>query len=200
MNSVIIIEDHVMMRRGLAAYFAESGRWQIAGEAGNFQEAAVLIAGLASRPDMVLLDIELRDGWGLDLVQTLKQKFGKNAPPALVYSVYNDYAHIKAAIRAGAAGYVGKSQGEAELEAAMQAILEGKFYLSPALIPGISAVSDMLLSLTKRERQIFEMVQRRCGNQEIADRLGLNIRTIQNNLSIIYSKTGVKNRRELERL
>jgi DNA-binding CsgD family transcriptional regulator len=64
----------------------------------------------------------------------------------------------------------------------------------------MAAVSDIVLGLTKRERQIFELVQRRSSNREIAAALGVSVRTVENNLSILYDKTATKNRKELEGL
>jgi DNA-binding NarL/FixJ family response regulator len=204
MNTVVLIEDHDMMRRGLAAYFTKGGRWKVIGEATNINETVALFeklsASLSPLPDLVLLDIQLGNEWGLDLIPFLKKHCGKNAPPVLVYSVYEDYAHIKAAIRAGAAGYISKSRGDAELETAMEAVLRGDSFIAPALMEKIVEVSDIMLALTKRERQIFEMVQRGISNREIAEELKLSLRTIENNLSIIYDKTKVKNREELETL
>jgi DNA-binding NarL/FixJ family response regulator len=119
-NTVVLMEDHDMMRRGLASSCAPGDRWKVIGEAATITEAAVLFEKFsASRfglPDLVLLDIQLGQEWGLDLIPLLKKRGGRDAPPVLVYSVYEDYAHIKAAIRAGAAGYISKSQRDAELE------------------------------------------------------------------------------------
>jgi DNA-binding NarL/FixJ family response regulator len=203
-NTVVLIEDHDMMRRGLASYFANGDRWKVIGEAATITEAAVLFekffASRSGLPDLVLLDIQIEKEWGLDLIPLLKKRCGKDAPPVLVYSVYEDYAHIKAAIRAGAAGYISKSQRDAELETAMNAVLRGGSFIAPALVEKIVEVSDIMLALTKRERQIFEMVQRGMSNREIAAELKLSLRTIENNLSIIYDKTRVKSRMELETL
>jgi DNA-binding NarL/FixJ family response regulator len=151
------------------------------------------------------LDIDLntpgRPGsWGLDLIPHLKERYGEKAPPVLVYSVYDDYVHLKAAFRSGAKGYVCKSQDIVELRTAMDRLAEGGVWFSPGYAFRVAAVSDLVLGLTKRERQIFDLVQRRHGNREIAAELGLSIRTVENNLSILYDKTAVKNRRELEQL
>ncbi|AEF85663.1 two component transcriptional regulator, LuxR family [Treponema primitia ZAS-2] len=203
MKTLVLIEDHDMMRRGLASYFSQQKRWEVVGEAATLDEASALFETLVKTgvplPDIVLLDIDLNGAWGLDLVPKLREWYGKK-PPVLVYSVFDDYAHVKAATRAGVAGYVCKSQREAELETAMDTILQGDIYFTPYLFPKISAVSDITIFLTKRERQIFELVQRLYSNDRIAGELGINIRTVENKLSIIYDKIGVKSRGELEKL
>ncbi|AEF86356.1 two component transcriptional regulator, LuxR family [Treponema primitia ZAS-2] len=201
MNTLVLIDDHTMMRRGLASYFTQTGRWQVLGEAGSQEEALALFETLSPGPlpGIILLDIDLHGSWGLDLIPRLRNYY-EQKPPALIYSVYEDYAHVKAAIRAEAAGYVCKSQGEAELEMAMDAVLQGRIFFAPHLIVKMDAVSDILLCLTKRERQIFGMVQRSYSNRQIAEELVVSVRTIENNLSIIYDKTGVPGRKELEKL
>jgi DNA-binding NarL/FixJ family response regulator len=82
----------------------------------------------------------------------------------------------------------------------MDQLAAGGVWFSPGHAFRMAAVSDLLLGLTKRERQIFELVQRRSSNREIAAELGVSLRTVENNLSILYDKTAAKNRKELERL
>ncbi|MCL2128818.1 MAG: response regulator transcription factor [Treponema sp.] len=203
MKTVVIIDDHEMIRAGLAASL--NGCWRILGEAGSLKEAKALFASLKEAPDIILLDIVLKGDWGLDLIQ--KKQPGRKSragashfPPVLVYSVYDDYAHVNAAIRSGAKGYVCKSQGVPDLLEAMEALVSGKTVFPSSLVQRMTAVSDLMLALTKREREVFNKVQRGFTNKEIAEALNVSIRTIENNLSILYDKMGVKNRRELERL
>ena len=151
---------------------------------------------------MIILDIELGNDWGLDLIGELR-KISKNEiklPPVLIYSVYDDYAHINAALRAGVKSYVCKSQSIEELLNAMEGVVSGKGGFNSALVQRFASVSDLKLRLTKREQEIFDMVQKGIKNKEIAADLNVSLRTIENNLGIIYDKTGVKNRRELENL
>jgi len=197
MKTVVIIDDHEMMRSGLAARL--ENHWQIAGCAASLEEAKTLFKNLTNAPDLILLDIELGKEWGLDIIGDKSLGNGK-FPPVLVYSVYDDYAHVNAAIRSGAKGYVCKSQSAAELLEAMEDISSGKTAFPPALLQRIAITNDKVLGLSKREQEIFSMVQRGKSNKEIAADLGVSIRTIENNLSIIYDKTGAKYRRELEKM
>ena len=195
MKTVVIIDDHEIIRAGLAARL--EGRWIIAGEAGSLKEAKALFARLTEAPDLILLDIELGEDWGLDILRNPHQR---RLAPVLVYSVYDDYAHVNAAIRSGVRGYVCKSQGVSDLLDAMDAVVSGKTVFPSYLVQRLTTVSDLMLALTKREREVFTMVQRGFTNREIAEALDVSIRTIENNLSILYDKTGAKNRLELERL
>ena len=192
MKTVVIIDDHEVLRAGLTARL--EGRWNITGEASSLEEAKALFASAEKAPDLIILDIELGKDWGLDILRD------KTLPPVLVYSVYDDFAHVNAAMRAGAKGYVCKSQGMTELLEAMETAASGKTAFNLSQIQRHAEVSDLMLALTKREREIFNMVQRGLDNKQIAAALGVSLRTIENNLSLIYDKTGVSCRRELEKL
>ena len=197
MKTVIIIDDHEMMRLGLAARL--ENHWQIAGEAASLEEAKTLFKSLTVAPDLILLDIELGNEWGLDIIGDKSLCNGK-FPPVLVYSVYDDYAHVNAAIRCGARGYVCKSQSAVELLEAMEDVSSGKTSFPPALLQRMAITTDKILGLSKREQEVFSMVQHGKSNREIAADLGVSLRTIENNLSIIYDKTGAKDRKELEKM
>jgi DNA-binding NarL/FixJ family response regulator len=197
MRTVVIIEDHELMRSALTALLEKE--WKVAGTAGTLEEARTLFKNMTEKPDIVILDIELGKEWGLDIIGD--KTFGKgNFPPVLVYTVYNDFAHVNAAIRTGAKGYVCKSQSSAELLEAMEDVLSGKISFPPEMLQRHAITTDKIIGLSKKEHKIFTMVQKRKTNKQIAAALGVTVRTIENNLSIIYDKTGVKNRKELEKL
>jgi DNA-binding NarL/FixJ family response regulator len=197
MKTVVIIDDHEIMRSGLSARL--KGRWHIAGEAGSLSDAKLLFQNLKEMPDLILLDLELGGEWGLELIRE-KSVFKSKIPPVLVYSVYDDYAHVNAAMRSGARGYICKSQSAEELLTAMEDMASGKTAYPADLLQRLAIVSDMMLGLTKREQEVFSMVQQGYDNKKIALSLGISVRTVENNLSLIYDKTGTKNRRELEKL
>ena len=199
-RTVVIIDDHEMIRAGLISRLKD--HWQITGEAVSLDEAVNLFANSDEWPNLIILDIELGNDWGLDLLGILRKNTsnGKKIPPVLIYSVYDDYVHINAALRAGVKGYVSKSQNTDDLLEAMEKAVDGKMIFPSSLAQRVTVVSELLLCLTKREREIFDMVQRRFNNREIAGTLGVSLRTVENNLGIIYSKTGVKNRQALEKL
>jgi DNA-binding NarL/FixJ family response regulator len=200
-KSLVLIEDHDLMRHGLYSFFSEKEGWELLGGAGSLAEAEALIKKLAEAgqsPDLALLDIELSGAWGLELVPRLKSSFPEIR--ILVYSVFEDFAHVGAAMRSGVSGYVCKSQSAGELESAMQSVLDGGFFMPAHLAERFSRAFDRTSGLTRREREIFDRVQRGQSNREIAEELGVSLRTVENNLSIIYDKTGVKDRKALERL
>jgi DNA-binding NarL/FixJ family response regulator len=199
-NTIILIDDHDMMRKGLAAELGQ--RWKILGEADSLESAEVLVSHLAAekqRLDMVLLDIDLRGSWSLDLVKTIKESFTPT-PKVIVYSVFDDFAHIKAALRVGVEGYVCKAQSQDQLQLVMEKVLAGETALPAQLSAQIGSALALIDSLTRRERQILELIQLRHTNTEIAVQLGISQRTVENNISIIYDKTGTHTRRDLEKM
>ncbi|MDR2499966.1 MAG: response regulator transcription factor [Treponema sp.] len=200
MKSIVIIEDHPVMRRGLAEFFAATGRWELRGSAGTLEQARVLLKRLDLETlDILLLDIQLGDGWGLDLLPALRERGGK-LPLTAVYSAFEDYAHARAALDCGAQGYIPKSRDEGELEAALLRLLQEGVYLDGAIREGGVSFLDALNRLTKREGEVFSLVKNGLSNKAIAEKLSISRRTVENVLSCIYDKTGVPSRRELQNL
>jgi DNA-binding NarL/FixJ family response regulator len=199
--TIVIIDDHEMMRRGLAA--ALSPRWTIAGVAASLTEGRALFKKLKTPPSVVILDIELRDKeWGLEILPYLEKLYGhtKSIPPVLVYSVYSDYVHVKTAMSMGVKGYVSKVYGLAELEKALKTVLKGKIYINNDVTLKLTVVSDKVQSLTKREKEVFTLVQQGKDNRQIEKELHLVKRSVENYINRILNKLNIKNRQELRDL
>jgi NarL family two-component system response regulator LiaR len=199
MFSVFLVDDHVMVRRGLESRLSAAGRFRIIGEAASLSQGQSQLAGLESPPDLIILDLELGDENGLDLIATLKKQYAPSGkmPAILVYSVVEDPFRIQSALHMGARGYVSKSAGEAELFAAVDAVLEGRIWLDPNLELKAKTVPDIYSLFTQREREILMLVQKRCDNAAIAKKLSISVRTVENYLSRIYAKTGTAVRSDL---
>ena len=201
-KTIIIIEDHPVMREGLAAWFTATGRWQVIGKASSITGAKELLAD--KRADIVLLDIQLEDGWGLDLLPWLSQQnrlAGHNGDQIIaVYTAFDDYAHASAALGLGVRAYICKQRSESELEEALFAALEGGTYIDKTAQAKLQSVKDIVGVLTKREAEILSLVKSGLSNKQIAVRLGISRRTVENILSCVYDKTGIRSRLELERL
>jgi NarL family two-component system response regulator LiaR len=198
-RSLVIIDDHDLLRRGLISALGES--WTVAGQAADLDEASSIFTKLKTPPDLVVLDIALGKGpWGLDLIPALAEQYGSRTPPVLVYSAYADYAHVQAAMNMGVRGYVSKAEGFPVLEKAMETVVQGQVYINQELISKLSAMPDILGSLTKREKQIFLAIQHGRDNQHIAEEFSLALQTVECYVNRIYSKLGVKSRKELQEL
>jgi DNA-binding NarL/FixJ family response regulator len=192
---IIIIEDHPVMRKGLADYFAGTGRWQVAGTASTLAEAKELASRVCA--DIFLLDIQLEDGWGLDIIPL----FTKEPRPIMaVYSSFDDYAHVSAALGMGVKAYICKRRSEQELEAALRSTLDGTPYIDDTVQSKLTKTVNLFSLLTERETEIFRLVTRGLSNRQIAENLKISQRTVENILSCVYDKTGIRSRAELERL
>jgi DNA-binding NarL/FixJ family response regulator len=199
LRSMVIIDDHPIIRRGFAAYLAETGRFSIAGEAGSLEEARKLFESLPVPPDLALLDIELGSENGLLFLDYLKERQNQKTA-VLVYSIFENPFNIQAAIHAGARGYISKSAKEEEIALALEAVFNNKTYIEPKLAMKTAEAPDLYQGLTRREREILSMVQKSYDNHRISRELNLGIRTVENYLTRIYTKTGAQTRGDLARL
>jgi NarL family two-component system response regulator LiaR len=192
-HSIIIIEDHPLMREGLSAYFAATGRWEVKGTAATLACAKELVTRIET--DMVLIDIQLEDGWGLDIIPFLKDK-----TLAAVYSAFDDYSHVSTAMGMGINAYICKRSNSQELEEALIKMLRGETYIDDTVQAKFQAVTGRINLLTKRERDVFNLARSKLPNKQIAVHLGISLRRVENILYSIYDKIGIRSRYELELL
>jgi DNA-binding NarL/FixJ family response regulator len=196
-----IVEDHPLMRKSLAGYFAGSGCWAVLESAGTLDGAKTLLSSMGTAvPDILLLDIYLEDAWGLDIIPWLKQQGGEKIPVVVIYSAFDDYAHVSAAMSMGVMGYVTKKQGETELEVALNTILSGDVYKDESVELALQTGAGIKSLLTKREAEIFRLVRDGLSNQEITKKLSISHRTVENILHCIYDKTGIPSRVGLQKM
>ena len=195
---LIIIEDHPIMREGLACYFSGTDRWNVTGTAENLEEAKKLLK--FNLADMLLIDIQLDDGWGIDIIPWLKQQNPGSMPVMAVYSMFDDYAHVNVALGMGVSAYVSKRRDKHILEQFLFNALQGKICIDDSVQANLCASADIIRLLTKREYEILSFVKKGLSNKEIAGNLGISYRTVENIVSCIYDKTGVKSRLELQKL
>lgn len=192
-----------MVRRGIAATFAEEMDFQVIGEGASAADAIKLVTDC--RPDLVVLDVTMPGG-GIEAAAEIARC--RPSTSVLMLSIREDLATVRTALRAGAHGYISKGVAGHDLVAAARRILAGERYVSPELAarliaedvpaPANDQPSNMTLrsSLTQRERQIFELLGEGLSNQEIADRVGLSENTVKHYMTPLMHKLGVRNRTE----
>ncbi|AEF82506.1 response regulator transcription factor [Leadbettera azotonutricia] len=201
--TLVLIDDHRMIRKGFGIYLTETNRFALLGEAGSLKDAYALFEKLPGPPHLVLLDIELGEENGLELIPWLEKKYtseNKPVPAVLVYSVFEDPYRVQSSLRMGARGYISKSADEGEIEAALDAVIAGKSYIDKHLAKKMTSLPDFYSRLTRREREILALVQKNYSNSRIARELKVEQRTIENYLSRIYDKTGTTTRGDLVKL
>jgi NarL family two-component system response regulator LiaR len=197
---VLIIDDHPMMRRGFGDCLMDTGRFLIAGEAESLEAGRALLEHFKDMPDLIVLDIGLGDENGLDFIKIAGELCAARklrAPPVLVYSVFEDPFRVQAAMQMGALGYVSKSAGEPELLRAIDRALTGERYIDGKFEVTAQQNEGLYDLFTRREREILMLVKQHCDNRRIAALCGITARTVENHLSHIYYKTGLKNREQL---
>jgi NarL family two-component system response regulator LiaR len=201
MTSIVLIDDHPLISNGIGAWLSATGRFSIAGTAENLAQAGTLLAHLDPLPQIVILDIMLEKENGLAFFPELKKISEKRKVPMpriLVCSMHEDPFLIQQAIELGAAAYVAKSAGTAEILTAIDAILAGKTYVNPKY--HIKKQHHAFASLTPREKEIIALRKQSLNNQQIAERQDISVRTVENHLAHIYNKTGVSSWEELSDL
>jgi NarL family two-component system response regulator LiaR len=194
-----LIDDHPLAINGIGAWLSNTGRFTIVGAAGNLAEAEALLKKLNPLPDIIILDVSLGTEDGLNFIPMLKEIAAErkvlHAPKVLVCSMYEDPFLIHRTMVAGADAYVAKSEELSEIINAIDAILARETYLN-AKYPRLTEENPWK-KLTSRENEIAFLVKQSFSNKQIAKKLGINERTVENHLSRIYDKTGIDSRAEL---
>jgi NarL family two-component system response regulator LiaR len=198
MVSILLIDDHPLVRDGIGKRLEETGRFVIAGEAASLAQARSLLETMTPLPALIILDISLGADNGLSFIPEaggICKARGEKPPAILVCSMYNDPFLAQSAMKKGASGYISKSADRGELTAAIDTLLGGGQYIEKSLdVPGRTTAWG---ELTRRELEILTMVKRSLTNQQIADALYVSVRTVENHLGHIYLKTGAGSRRAL---
>ena len=186
---VLMVEDHPVVRQGLRLLLELEGI-QVCAEVDSIK-AAILSAERCS-PDLVMVDLNLGDEDGLELLRQLTAE--QPSLPLLVYSMFEDPAHVDRALRAGARAYVTKREGAHVLPLAIRECAAGRRYLSPRIAQQ-RAESNEFLSL--QEQQVFELLGRGKTISAIAARLDLSPRTVESYFARIQAKLGLSSMKEL---
>lgn len=191
---VILADDHGVVRRGIKEFLTEAGDIQVVGEADSGTQALALIARL--RPDVAVLDIQMPGGSGIEVARHLRVE-GANVG-ILILTAYDDPPYIRAALDAGANGYILKSSEADAIVEAVRAVHEGKTVLDAGLTVTPSALPDAepAARLTEREAEVLLLVARGLTNKAIGFRLSISDRTVQGHLANIYEKLNAASRTE----
>ncbi|KQO99672.1 response regulator transcription factor [Leifsonia sp. Leaf264] len=192
MTRVVVVDDHPVFRRGLSALLSASGV-EIVGEAASGNEAILVVD--RTRPDLVLMDLGLPDIGGIEATERITARHPDVR--VIVISLYDDENSVRAALDAGALGYLAKDSTPEQIIAAVQAAEMGASMFGPGIrIPGSMPAPESLhlAMLTRREKAIAELLGKGLSNPVIAERLGLSAKTVANYVSIVLLKLGAENR------
>ena len=195
--SVMITDDHSMIREGLKQLLELEGDFEVIAEACDGVECINKLEVVT--PDVLLLDINMPNMNGLEVLQKLKEM--KMKIKVLVLTVHNEVEYLLKAVDIGINGYLLKDSESAELKKAILAVVNGENYIQPSLIPVLNAKmidrdsdSVKIESLTKRELEVLKNLSYGMYNKEIAEKLDISERTVKNHISNIFKKIEVTDR------
>ena len=182
--TVLLVDDHPSLRAGVRRSLDLALGIDVVAEAGTAADALRLARELT--PDVIVLDVDLPDGSGVQVAQALRGGPSR----ILAFTAHAGRAFVEGLLEAGAAGYVTKDREESELVEAIHAVArgEGRWFVVPK--DGSTA------GLSDRERDVLGLLARGLGNNDIAETLFVSESTVRNTLTVVYQKIGVKNARE----
>jgi DNA-binding NarL/FixJ family response regulator len=197
---ILLVEDQTLVREGLRSLLAFAPDLEVAGEAGDGEEALEAIPRL--KPDVVLLDIRLPRRNGLEVLQELARKSA--VPPTLILTTFDDDALLLEALRSGARGFLLKDVTFEQLTGAIRTVASGGSLIQPALTArAIRSLSESPREfesaespepLTQREREVLRLFSAGMSNREIGRALGVVEGTVKNHVHNILQKLGVRDR------
>ncbi len=196
--TVIVVDDHTVVRRGITAFLEVLPGITAVGEASTGAEALELLERLArdgALPDVALIDIKMPGMDGPQTIARMRDRFPAVRPVILTGYTEIEYAH--AALAAGAAGYVLKDATPAQVEQAIRNAARGGMYLDPAVAGGLASrmvTPTGLAALTEQERNVLALVARGLSNREIGARLHISERTVRSHMSGVLAKLGLESR------
>lgn len=204
---ILIIDDHPLFREGIKTILARDGRFEVVDEAGSGREG--LEKACQHKPDVVLLDVSLPDETGMEVARKLRTQIPRTK--IMILSMHSKIDYIVEAFQAGATGYVVKESAAERLAQGLEAVAAGEYFLDSSISHEVVArlmkspvkeakVSDSGYSqLTAREQEIMRMLAEGSSKSEIAERLFISIKTVENHRTNIMRKLNIHSAMELVR-
>jgi DNA-binding NarL/FixJ family response regulator len=200
---VLLVDDHPLVRRGVADVIARESDMELCGEASDVAEALAEME--RTSPDLVVVDLSLKTGHGIELIEKIKLRDPEIK--TLVSSMHDETLFAERVLRAGAMGYITKQEPPEMLVKAIRQVLRGEVYLSPRMTnrllrrvtAGVPTDEDPVQGLSNREVEVYEMIGQGLTIQQIALRLHLSPKTVETHREKIKQKLNVKNSAELNR-
>ena len=202
-HRIFIVDDHPIMRQGLALLINHEPDLEMCGEAADAR--AALSGVLEAKPDLVIIDISLPGKNGLELIKDLKASADRVL--MLVHSMHDESLYVERVLRAGAHGYIMKQEGGKKVMDAIRKVLRGEIYVSPEMSGKILEIfsgrrpssTDPVEALSDRQFEIFQMIGQGKGTRAIAEGLNVSVKTIDAHRAHIKEKLGLKSGNELVR-
>lgn len=184
---VALVDDHSLVRDGIKALLGVMAPLEVVGEAESGAEAIEMVG--RCQPDLLLVDISLRDMNGLELTRILRSQYP--ALKVLVLSMYDNYEYVSESVRSGASGYVLKNAPSREIIAAIEAITSGGTFYSAEIAQRLIADKNTDNELTPRESQVLYKMAQGLNNKEMARELDISVRTVETHRLSIRRKLNI---------
>ena len=202
--TVILADDHVLVRAGIRSLLETLPGIEVMAETGDGQEALSLVE--KRQPDLILLDITLPGMNGLEVARRIQQM--KLKTRVIMLSMHSAPEYVARALRVGSAGYLLKDAAVSELEKAVAAVLIGREYLSQAIdrevvqgfLKSPASTESQLEVLTKRQREILQLIAEGSSTREIAERLFISVKTVETHRAQLMERLGISDVAGLVRL
>ena len=203
MMRVLIADDHTMVRESLVSVLQAAGDVQVVAQAADGVEAVE--KALQTRPDVVVADLSMPRLNGLEVVRRLREALPQTK--VLVLTMHGEHEYVLQAVRAGASGYLVKDSAASELLSALRSLHAGRGHFGPQAAKTLAdqlqrperPLDDPYGRLTERERDVFHLVAEGMTTKDIAQRLGISVKTAENHRGHVLDKLDVRNTAELVR-
>ncbi|KRC68287.1 Transcriptional regulatory protein DegU [compost metagenome] len=199
---LLLIDDHPLVRDGLRLRLETVPQLRVVGEAGHAAAAQAFLAGCLAEdpqggtlPHLALMDLNMPGVGGLELTALLHERYPQIA--VLVLSMHDNPEYMVQAVKAGARGYLLKDEPAQEIITAIDAVMAGRSYFSAAAAVRLSQASALATLLTQRERDVLRHIADGHANKQIAQALGLSVRTVETHRLNIKRKLGIDGQAEL---
>ena len=194
---VMIADDHSLIREGIKQLLEFDGSIEVIGQAADGIECLDVLENI--NPDILLLDINMPNMNGIDVLSELRRK--KNKMKILILTVHNEVEYLVKSMDCGADGYVLKDAGSADLKEAIHKVISGDQYIQSSMIPAMNSRiinrdidKEKIANLTRREIEILKQIAGGRFNKEIAESLDITERTVKNHISNLFKKIDVNDR------
>lgn len=190
---VMIIDDHEVVRRGIAEVIDRSEGLKVVAEAGTVADAVRRMDLV--KPEVMLVDLQLPDGTGIDVIEQASERLPE--AKCIVLTSFDDDDAVSAALAAGAKAFVLKSVRGAEITDVVRAVAAGRTLLDERTVTSYQSGSDPTADLTKSELRVLDRIGEGLSNREIAERLGVAEKTVKNHVTSLLAKMGLQRRTQV---
>ncbi len=197
MKKILLVDDHNIILTGLKLWLEQNSEWKTVGTFTTGEEAICFLQNLETEklPDIVLFDVQLKEELSFPYIKEIRQQF--SSLKIVIYSMFDSTGYILTAKDCGSQGYVSKSEPETKLLETLERIYNGEEcfdLIEPTKMTKINQLFDLM---TKKEREIFQMILMNFTNQQISKNLQIKVHTVEKYTSSIYEKIGVTFREQI---